>query len=53
MADLASALEARDLVFEVLAPDLIRVGGIAPDDLGWLAATVGVVVYEMVTTTST
>jgi hypothetical protein len=46
---LANALAARDLDFEMLEPDVIRVHGMAPDDLGWLAAAAGVVVYEMVT----
>jgi hypothetical protein len=49
---LAAALEMRDQTFEVLGADRIRVGDIAPDDLGWLAAAAGVVVYEMVTTTA-
>jgi hypothetical protein len=52
VAALATALEARDHLFEVVASDRIRVTGIAPDDLGWLAAAAGVVVYEMVTSTS-
>jgi hypothetical protein len=51
VAALAAALEMRDQSFEVLAPDRIGVRDIAPDDLGWLAAAAGVVVYEMVTMT--
>jgi hypothetical protein len=52
VAALAAALEVRDQSFEVIAPDRVRVSDIAPDDLGWLAAAAGVVVYEMVTTTA-
>ena len=48
LAALTAALDARDHVYEVLAPDLVRVLDLAPDDLGWLAAGAGVVVYEMV-----
>ncbi len=44
---LTAALDARDHTYEVLAPDLVRVLDLAPDDLGWLAAGAGVVVYEM------
>ena len=47
---LVAALQTRDHTYTVLAPDLIEVRGVAPDDLGWLAAAAGVVVYEMVTT---
>lgn len=46
---LAAALDARDHVYTVVAPDVIEVRDLAPDDLGWLAAAAGVVVYEMVT----
>jgi hypothetical protein len=46
---LAAALHARDHTYRVIAPDVIEVRDIAPDDLGWLAAAAGVVVYEMVT----
>jgi hypothetical protein len=46
---LAAALNARDHAFSVIAPDVIEVPDVAPDDLGWLAAAAGVVVYEMVT----
>ncbi len=48
-AALADALAARDLDFEMLGHDVICVRGMASDDLGWLAAAAGVVVYEMVT----
>ncbi|HEX7135885.1 MAG TPA: hypothetical protein VF228_25125 [Iamia sp.] len=44
---LTAALDARDHTYEVLEPDLVRVHDLAPDDLGWLAASAGVVVYEM------
>ena len=47
---LAAALQARDHPFTVISEDVIEVRGVAPDDLGWLAAAAGVVVYEMVTT---
>jgi hypothetical protein len=47
LAALTAALDDRDHAYEVLAPDLLRVLDIARDDLGWLAASVGVVVYEM------
>ncbi len=47
LAALAAALDARDHTYEVLGPDLVRVHDVAPDDLGWLAAGAGVVVYEM------
>lgn len=46
---LATALQARDHAYTVIAPDVIEVRDLAPDDLGWLAAAAGVVVYEMVT----
>jgi hypothetical protein len=44
---LTAALDDRDHAYEVLGPDLVRVLDVAPDDLGWLAASAGVVVYEM------
>ena len=46
---LAAALDARDHSYTVVTPDVIEVRDVAPDDLGWLAAGAGVVVYEMVT----
>ena len=46
---LAAALHARDHTYRLIAQDVIEVRDIAPDDLGWLAAAAGVVVYEMVT----
>jgi hypothetical protein len=46
---LVAALDARDHAYTVIAPDVIEVRDLAPDDLGWLAAAAGVVVYEMVT----
>ena len=46
---LADALDARDHSYTIVAPDVIEVRDLAPDDLGWLAASVGVVVYAMVT----
>jgi hypothetical protein len=46
---LATALHARDHSYRVIAPDVIEVRDVAADDLGWLAAAAGVVVYEMVT----
>jgi hypothetical protein len=49
LAALVTALEARDIGFETISGDRLRVRGMAPDDLGWLAASAGVVVYEMVT----
>ena len=48
LSALTAALEARDHVFEVLEPDVLNVNGLAADDLGWLAAGAGVVIYEMV-----
>jgi hypothetical protein len=48
LTTLIEALEARDHAFEVLGPDVVRIEGLAPDDLGWLVAAAGVVVYEMV-----
>jgi hypothetical protein len=45
---LLAALEARDHCCEVLGPDVVRVRGVAADDLGWILAGAGVVVYEMV-----
>lgn len=48
LAALTAALDARDHTYEVLEPDLVRVLDLASDDLGWLAAGAGVVVYEMV-----
>lgn len=50
---LTTVLDARDHRYVVLAPDLVRVDDLAPDDLGWLAAGAGVVVYEMVTEPAT
>ena len=47
LSALATALEARDLSFELLSVDTLRVRDIAMDDLGWLAATAGVVIYAM------
>ena len=44
---LAAALDARDLSFELLSIDTLRVPDIAMDDLGWLAAAAGVVIYAM------
>ena len=49
VAALTAALAARDHAFEVLEPDLVHVSGLAADDLGWLAAGAGVVIYEMTT----
>lgn len=49
---LVAALQARDLPHTVIAADVIEVRNIAADDLGWLAAAAGVVVYEMVTYTA-
>lgn len=46
---LAEALQARDHPYSIIAADVIVVRDLAPDDLGWLAASAGVVVYEMVT----
>jgi hypothetical protein len=46
---LVAALESRDHRYEVIGPDLIRVRGVAADDLGWIMAGARVVVYEMVT----
>jgi hypothetical protein len=46
---LVAALAARDLPFDLVGPDLVQVHDIAADDLGWIAAGAGVVVYEMVT----
>ena len=48
LAALTAALDARDHAYEVLGPDVVQVLDLAPDDLGWLAAGAGVVVYEMV-----
>ena len=39
---------ARDLPFRFIGPDTLVVTGMAADDLGWLAAGAGVVVYAMV-----
>ena len=47
LATLTDALAARDHAFEVLGPDVLVVEAVAPDDLGWLVAAAGVVVYEM------
>jgi hypothetical protein len=47
LSTLAQALEARDHHFEILSNDALRVTGIATDDLGWLAAGAGVVIYAM------
>jgi hypothetical protein len=47
LSALAAALEARDLAFELLSIDTLRVRDIAMDDLGWLAAAAGVVIYAM------
>ena len=47
LSALATALEARDLSFELLSIDTLRVRDIAMDDLGWLAAAAGVVIYAM------
>jgi hypothetical protein len=47
LTTLADALTARDHVFEVVAADVLVVEAVAPDDLGWLVAAAGVVVYEM------
>ena len=44
---LSSALDARDHRYERIANDTLRVHGVPPDDLGWLAAQAGVVIYEM------
>ena len=44
---LSSALAARDHRYERIASDTVRVHGVPPDDLGWLAAQAGVVIYEM------
>ena len=44
---LVATLEARDHRFDVLAADLVRVHDVAADDLGWLVAGAGVVIYEM------
>ncbi len=46
---LITALEARDHHFEVLTTEVLRVRDISADDLGWLAAAAGVVVYAMST----
>ena len=46
---LVATLAARDLPYVLLAPDLVQVDDVAADDLGWIAAAAGVVVYEMVT----
>lgn len=46
---LAAALEARGYPFEIMGTDVLRTHAVAADDLGWLAAGAGVVVYEMVT----
>lgn len=45
---LAETLGARDLTFRFTGPDTLVVIGMAADDLGWLAAGAGVVVYAMV-----
>jgi hypothetical protein len=49
LAALIVALEARDHIYETLAVDVLRVRDISPDDLGWLMAGAGVVVYELST----
>ena len=46
---LAAALDAVTTRTRVITSDVIEVRDVAPDDLGWLAAAAGVVVYEMVT----
>jgi hypothetical protein len=52
LVHLIAALEARQLTFHVIAPDTLRVDDIAPDDLGWLIAQNGIVVYAMTTAAS-
>jgi hypothetical protein len=44
---LIDALTARDHRFEIVGPDVVVVESVAPDDLGWLVAGAGVVIYEM------
>ena len=44
---LTGALDAAGHRYERLEPDLVRVRGAAPDELGRLAASVGAVVYEL------
>jgi hypothetical protein len=46
---LADALTARDYGYQLIAPDRIQVQGVEPDDLGWIGASAGVVIYEMTT----
>ena len=44
---LTGALDTAGHRYERLEHDLLRVQGIAPDELGRLAASVGAVVYEL------
>jgi hypothetical protein len=53
LSNLTAALDERDCRYEVVGSDRVRVHDVAPDDLGWLAASEGVVIYEMSTDAQT